>query len=67
VERVRQWRKDHPGYWRREAPKAAAAPEALQEPLTPQRLETQAVAGGLEREALQDSFFVQPTVVIGVV
>lgn len=65
VERVRQWRKAHPGYWRREAPKSSHAPDALQEHCTPQDLETQAVVGGVEREALQDAFFVQPTVVIG--
>ena len=65
VERVRQWRKDHPGYWRRKAPTVSDTPDALQEPCTLQDLENQVVEGGLEQEALQDTFFVQPTVVIG--
>ncbi len=28
VERVRQWRKAHPGYWRRQAPPASPSSEA---------------------------------------
>ena len=64
VQRVRQWRQNHPGYWRRQR---SPAPDALQEPLTPQELETQAVEGALERDALQDSFFMQPTVLVGLI
>ena len=33
VERVRQWRTAHPGYWRRQG---SQAPHALQEDFTPQ-------------------------------
>lgn len=36
VERVRQWRKAHPGYWRRPR---ARAPQALQEDLTPHKMQ----------------------------
>jgi hypothetical protein len=64
VERVRAWRQVHPGYWRRKAPEM---PHALQEDLTPQGLEHQSVESGLVRDALQDSFFMQPTVLVGLI
>src|SRR5262245_46159456 len=57
VERVRQWRQDHPGYGRR---KASQAREALQEALTRQELEKQQVEESVGQPALQDSFFMQP-------
>ena len=38
VERVRQWRKAHPGYWRRHTARPA---DALQDALTPQPFATQ--------------------------
>lgn len=64
VERVRQWRQDHPGYWRR---KASQAQEALQEPLTLQELKQQQLEVGLAQHALQDSFFMQPAVFVGLI
>ena len=64
VERVRQWRQTHAGYWRR---KASQAQEALQEPLMPQEIKIQQVEAGLVQQALQDSFFVQPAVVVGLI
>src|SRR5262245_35711754 len=64
VERVRQWRQTHPGYWRRTA---SQAQEAIQEPLTPQELESQQVEASLAPQALQDSFFMQPAVVVGLI
>jgi hypothetical protein len=70
VQRVRQWRLDHPGYWRRKAPKAATESDALQETLTPQALENQEVESSLEKsakDALQDSLFLQPTLIIGLI
>ena len=67
VERVRQWRQDHPGYWRREAPQAAQAPHALQEHCSPQGIETPQVGQDLAPHALQDAFFVQPTVLVGLI
>ena len=36
VERVRQWRQDHPGYWRRQR---SRTPEALQDDLTRQMVQ----------------------------
>ena len=67
VERVRQWRQNHPGYWRRKAAQASAAPDALQDPLTPQPLETQQIEEHLRRSALQDAFFMQPAVLVGLI
>jgi hypothetical protein len=64
VERVRQWRQNHPGYWRRTR---APGPDALQEPLTPQAVENQQREEALAQEALQDSFFMQPTVLVGLI
>jgi hypothetical protein len=66
-ERVRPWREAHPGYGRRQAPPASPSSDALQEPFVPQALETQQVAQHVEREALQASFFMQPTVLVGLI
>ena len=77
VERVQQWRRENPGYWRRQVPEAEAGPDALQETLMAQETETQPLAEGIdthqpaveraEQEALQDSFFLQPTVLVGLI
>ena len=67
VERVRQWRQAHPGSWRRETRKPAELPDALQEPLLPQHLAPQEVARSTAHPALQDSFFLQPAVLVGLI
>jgi hypothetical protein len=70
VERVRQWRLAHPGYWRRKAPETHETSDALQETLTPQAYENQTVEAFLpiaQNHALQDSFFMQPAVFIGLI
>ena len=64
VERVRQWRKAHPGYWRRQG---ARAPHALQEDLTLQETQKQAVDDGLTPHAFQDAFFMQPAILVGLI
>jgi hypothetical protein len=64
VERVRQWRRAHPGYWRRQG---AHTPNALQEDLTPQEVQKQPLEGALTPHALQDAFFLQPAVVVGLI
>jgi hypothetical protein len=64
VERVRQWRQAHPGYWR---PQGARSPKALQEDLTLQETQKQRLADGLTPHALQDVFFLQPAVVVGLI
>ena len=70
VKRVQLWRQDHPGYWRRKAPEASEAPNALQETLTPQEMTTQVVTENLDTpqpEALQDACFIQPAVLVGLI
>jgi len=67
VARVRQWRKDPPGYWRHEAPQPVQAPEALQAHCSPQGIERQEVGPDVAPRALQDFFFVQPTVLVGLI
>jgi hypothetical protein len=67
VERVRQWRQAHPGYWRRATHKSAEVPDALQEPLLPQHLAPQEVERNTAPPALQDSFFLQPAVLVGLI
>jgi len=64
VERVRQWRKAHPGYWRRQG---SRPPAALQEDLGPQETQKQQLDEGLTPHALQDVFFMQPAVVVGLI
>jgi hypothetical protein len=70
IQRVQQWRLDHPGYWRRKAPEADETTDALQETLTPQDLENQTLESSLEKpekNALQDSLFMQPAVLVGLI
>ena len=62
VERVRQWRTDNPGYWRRQR---SRAPEALQDALEPQEIQKQRLGESFGAEVLQDAFFRQSTVFIG--
>jgi hypothetical protein len=64
VERVRQWRKAHPAYWRRQG---SRAPHALQEDLKRQEPQKQQLADGLTPYALQDVFFMQPAVFVGLI
>jgi hypothetical protein len=70
VKRVQQWRLEHPGYWRRHAPQADPTSDALQETLRPQDVENQTLETSLENaasDALQDSFFMQPAVFVGLI
>ena len=64
VERVRQWRQAHPGTWRRQA---AGPTDALQDASTPQPVSKQTLGNDLTQDALQDSFFMQPTVLVGLI
>jgi hypothetical protein len=64
VERVRQWRKAHPGYWRRQAARPA---DVLQDALTPQPLSAQPRDHDWKANALQDTFFMQPAVFVGLI
>jgi hypothetical protein len=64
VARVRQWRKAHPGSWRRQG---SRVPNALQDDLAPQETQKQQLDDGLTPHALQDVFFMQPAVVVGLI
>jgi len=59
TQRVQEWRKQHPGYWRREI--------ALQDPLNPQHTEINKQNAHFIKPALQDLLMVQPTVLIGLI
>lgn len=70
VERVQQWRLEHPGYWRRKAPEVNETSDALQETLMPQSHENQTVEVFStidQNHALQNSFLMQPAVFIGLI
>ena len=70
VQRVRRWRLAHPGSWRRPAPEARETSDALQETLIPHDVDNQTVEVSLEQgepDALQDSFFMQPAIFVGLI
>jgi len=70
VARVQQWRLEHPGYWRPKAAEGGETSDALQDALTPQSHENQTVEALLPtdpKDALQDAFFIQPAVFIGLI
>lgn len=64
VARVQAWRKVHPGYWKRIAPKDATA---LQDVLSLHLSTRQTVTDGLTRHALQDICSVQPALMVGLI
>lgn len=61
ITRVQQWRKDHPGYWR----KRQGHPEPLQDSLSPNLVEKQEVGKQLPNHALQELLMAQPLVFLG--
>jgi hypothetical protein len=54
VDRVRQWRQAHPGYWRHQG---SRTPDALQDELAPQETQKQQLAGGLTPHAKMPSSY----------
>lgn len=60
VERVRAWRKAHPGYWRRRR-------RALQTVIKPQANEAHADRSNLNPDALQTVLLSQPAVLVGII
>jgi hypothetical protein len=64
VQRVQQWRKVNPGYWKRNRSKPK---NALQDPLEPQPDENISNSSHFANIALQDSLAVQPAVIIGLI
>ena len=62
VARVQQWRRDHPGYWRRPSKK-----NALQDPLSADTKQNQIFTVKLTSNALQDVLLEQRAVLIGLI
>lgn len=62
VERVMEWRKKNPGYWKRSKRSAT-----LQDPLTVQPVENIDAFEQITANALQDLLMVQPPVIIGLI
>ena len=63
VQRVRRWRKQHPGYWRR----GKVEPSALQDPLIAKPLVNVDNKADFTHPALQDLLIMQPAVVVGLI
>ena len=64
VQRVQEWRKQHPGYWKRKRPDKA---DALQDPLIRQASENTQDNHQFADNALQDLLKQQPAVIIGLI
>ena len=64
VERVQQWRKQNPGYWKL---KSKSQVVALQDPLTAQVTENNKDNSQIANSPLQDSLIMQPSVLIGLI
>ena len=64
VERVQDWRKIHPGYWREKSPKMITA---LQESLKQQPIDNNIDTAKLGSIALQDIIKAQPLVLLGLI
>jgi hypothetical protein len=63
VQRVQQWRKQNPGYWRR----AKRSPVALQDPLIEQPSVNNLNNANPATAALQDALIMQPAVMVGLI
>ena len=63
-ERVRQWRHDHPGYWRKKKP---AGKDALKETCLTQESVQESVTQIRAPDALQDICFLQPALLVGLI
>jgi hypothetical protein len=64
IQRVQQWRKKHPGYWRRKSEKAV---NALQETLNEEHAENNMDTADLPSGALQDILSTQHIVLLGLI
>mgnify|MGYP001824416870 CR=1 FL=1 len=64
VERVRQWRKAHPGYWRK---KRSGSRDALQETCLEQDAGGERVTNARLPDALQDACLAQPALLVGII
>ena len=64
VERVRSWRKAHPGYWKKEA---SPVETALQEDCFTQAVGPEELNGKLAPTPLQEDSFVQHPLIVGLI
>lgn len=64
IERVRQWRKEHPGYWRR---KKSWKQDALQDLCPRQDAGSKEVVNPRAPDALQDLYSSQPALLVGII
>jgi hypothetical protein len=64
IQRVQQWRKKHPGYWRRKSEKTVSA---LQETLNEEPVESHMDTADLPSGALQDILSTQHIVLLGLI
>ena len=64
IERVRQWRKEHPGYWRRKKPEIQ---DALQDSCKEQGADNKKVVESSVPDALQDLCLSQPALLVGII
>lgn len=67
VERVQQWRKVHPEYWKRKKAHPAETPVALQDLSNTQVIENTEGSEISQNHALQDLCFLQPALIIGLI
>ena len=65
--RVRQWRKEHPGYSKRKKVQPAAPPVALQDLSPSQVIEKPACSEISQNHALQDLYILQPALIVGLI
>ena len=64
VQRVQDWRKANPGYWRKKRRKSK---DALQDPLNGQPVENNSDKAEFVKDALQDFLIAQPPVLLGLI
>ncbi len=67
VNRVRKWRKEHPGYWKRKKAQCTEDVVALQDISNVQVTENKTDKEISQKHALQDICFVQPALIIGLI
>jgi hypothetical protein len=63
-QRVKEWRKSHPGYWRK---KKSASEEPLQDLCTTQPAQNEGVVKTELSDALQEVLLMQPAVMVGLI
>jgi hypothetical protein len=67
VARVQDWRRAHPGYWRRPSAGGSLKGAPLQDSLITQAVDNNEESGQFVEPALQDLLNAQPTVLIGLI